>query len=396
MAVWIAHDQLSQVITGNRAAYELVRLPPQSNVSFSASEDQRPSHFKIYQHGVELPPNDLPIQIAAASGVEIRDFEQDLVFDDGTVVHELGHVMPLFDEQGRPRGAVAAFLDITERKQTEKALQASEERFRSMFEKHNAIMLLIEPDSGRIIDANQSAQNFYGYPIEKMKAMQIQDINVLNPVEVAERRRQAKHESLNFFVFPHRLANGEIRTVEVHSSPIAIHDQPILFSIIHDITERKQAEEALAASEAKYRLLLENMREAFSLYEIITDDTGQAIDFRILEANAAYERHTGLKPQEVIGKTGREVMPQIDQRQIDLYAEVALTGEPLTLEYYSKIFGRHFRVVAFRPQPGRFASIVEDITERKEAEQALQRAERLCREPHSNRECALCAIRSRR
>ncbi|CAG0932307.1 Sensor histidine kinase WalK [Thermoflexales bacterium] len=121
-AIWIAHDQMCQVITGNRGLYERLRMPPQSNASLTAPDDQRPAHFKIYKDGVELPPNELPIQITAATGVEIRDFEEELVFDDGTVVHELGNVIPLFDAQGRPRGAVAAFVDITEHKQVEAVL----------------------------------------------------------------------------------------------------------------------------------------------------------------------------------------------------------------------------------------------------------------------------------
>ena len=69
--VWISHDQTSQVVTGNRAAYERRRMTPDSNVSFTAPEGQRPSHSKIYQNGVELDPNDLPLQVCAATGVEI-------------------------------------------------------------------------------------------------------------------------------------------------------------------------------------------------------------------------------------------------------------------------------------------------------------------------------------
>ena len=121
--VWISHDQTSQVVTGNRAAYERRRMTLDSNVSFTAPEGQRPSHSKIYQNGVELDPNDLPLQVCAATGVEIRDFEEEIVFDDGTIVYELGNVMPLFDDEGRPRGAVGAFIDITDRKEADRALQ---------------------------------------------------------------------------------------------------------------------------------------------------------------------------------------------------------------------------------------------------------------------------------
>ncbi|MEI6388086.1 MAG: PAS domain-containing protein, partial [Spirochaetota bacterium] len=86
-------------------------------------------------------------------------------------------------------------------------------------------------------------------------------------------------------------------------------------------------EKTLIQSEAKYHLLFEHMKEGFSLHQIILDDTGKAIDFSVLDANAAYEAHTGQKPSDIIGKTIREIMPGVDSGQIERYGKVALTGE---------------------------------------------------------------------
>ncbi len=121
----------------------------------------------------------------------------------------------------------------------------------------------------------------------------------------------------------------------------------------------------------RYRLLFENMIEGFSLNEVITDKNGQAIDARILAVNNAYESHTGLKPQDVIGRTLLEVMPHMDTSQIEPYIRVALTGEPLSFEYYSTTQKRHFHTRVFSPQAGQFAMVQEDITERKNAELIL-------------------------
>lgn len=125
------------------------------------------------------------------------------------------------------------------------ALRKSEEMFQSMFYRHNAIMIIIEPESGQIIDANHSAENFYGYTIDKLRTMAIQDINTLSQEEVAIERKRAITEERNYFIFSHRKENGEIRIVEVHSSPIIFEEVELLLSIIHDITERKKFEEKI-------------------------------------------------------------------------------------------------------------------------------------------------------
>ncbi|MFN8596687.1 MAG: PAS domain S-box protein [Anaerolineae bacterium] len=143
-------------------------------------------------------------------------------------------------------------------------------------------------------------------------------------------------------------------------------------STVFDITERKRAEEALQASEAKYRQLFENMTEGFALNEIITDGNGRVVDYRVLDANEAYGQQTGLRTNNVIGKTIREIAPQADRPLIETLGKVALTGEPLAYEFFSKVFNRHFSVRAFSPKHGQFATIFEDITERKQSEDALR------------------------
>ncbi len=142
--------------------------------------------------------------------------------------------------------------DITQRKEAEERLKgvvevlaAGEERFRQLFEQHSAIMLLIDPFSGAIVDANTAAAEFYGYSRDQLRAMAIQQINCLPPDEIAAIREQMQLRIKNYFTFPHRLADGTVRTVEVHTSPIISNDKPLLFSIIHDITQRQQMEESL-------------------------------------------------------------------------------------------------------------------------------------------------------
>ncbi len=201
-----------------------------------------------------VPPTEFP-QIAERVQKRFRDGVEPVPkLYETKLLHKNGKSIPVEVTgaktvwQGQDSDIVL-FYDISKRKHAEASLRESEQRFHTMFEKHQAVMLLIDPDSGAIIDANEAAQHYYGYPLDVFKTMTIQDINTLPPEEVAKLRQQAAREEYNYFVFSHRLASGEIRTVEVHSSPLTLNGQTILFSIIHDITARKQVEEALKKSE---------------------------------------------------------------------------------------------------------------------------------------------------
>jgi len=132
----------------------------------------------------------------------------------------------------------------TESDYVQEALRESEERYRQMFEKNRAVKLLIDPESGAIVDANPAAAHFYGYSVEQLKKMNISHINILSIEQIKLEMTRAATEDRFHFFFHHRLASGEIRDVEVYSSPLSLHGRKLLFSIIHDITERNRAEEA--------------------------------------------------------------------------------------------------------------------------------------------------------
>ena len=117
-----------------------------------------------------------------------------------------------------------------------------------MFENNRAVKLLIDPESSEIIDANQAAADFYGYELDRLKQMKITDINALSPEEIFHEMSLAYAEQKNYFQFQHRLASGELRYVEVYSTPLDAHGKRLLYSIVHDITDRHRAEDELIRS----------------------------------------------------------------------------------------------------------------------------------------------------
>ncbi|MBL0224658.1 MAG: response regulator [Geobacteraceae bacterium] len=136
--------------------------------------------------------------------------------------------------------------------------------------------------------------------------------------------------------------------------------------------ERLDAEEALMKSESKYRQLFQNQPSAYALHEIIVDADGEPFDYRFLEINSAFEALTGLKAIDVIGKTQSEILPDNEQHWVQTYGQVALTGNNIEFENFSGLNNGYYHVIAYSPEPFKFATIFNDITERKRSENELR------------------------
>jgi len=172
-----------------------------------------------------------------------------------------------------PRGSLCA---------TEEELHESEERYRGLFENNHAIMLLIDPDNGAIVDANDAASTYYGWSIEALKMRRIDEINTLKREEVFAEMQLALSEKRNYFLFRHRLADGTIRDVEVYSGPIPLKGKSLLYSIVHDISERKKAEQQIK----------KRIKELETLYSL-----GEIAGKEGLTLDKLYQEVTNILPQ---------------------------------------------------------------------------------------------------
>ncbi|WP_052315455.1 PAS domain-containing sensor histidine kinase [Azospirillum lipoferum] len=174
-----------------------------------------------------------------------QSYETQLRCADGTLRDVLFSKAVYCRTGGKPAGIVGAVMDISERKHAEQALLERQQLFEQIFVASCAVKLLIDPLDGRIVDANPAAAEFYGHPLDRLRSMHIQDINAATGAEVARELRQAHNGERKQFQFRHRLASGDVRDVEVYISNIVVHGRTLLMSLIHDITERCIAEEAL-------------------------------------------------------------------------------------------------------------------------------------------------------
>ncbi|HUP62661.1 MAG TPA: PAS domain S-box protein [Thermoanaerobaculia bacterium] len=193
-----------------------------------------------------------------------------------------------------------------EHKRKEDALRENERRYRQMFENNRAVKLLIDPQTGAIVDANMAACDYYGYTRDELLAMRIWDINIRSEDELRHEMSRASSKERTYFHFRHMRASGEIRDVEVHTGPIDTGGRRLLYSIIHDITERKRAEEALQQSEEKYRVIFDYA--PVGIYQ-------SARDGRIVTANLALARMLGYDSIEELQTKNMERDVYFDAHQ---------------------------------------------------------------------------------
>jgi PAS domain S-box-containing protein len=172
--------------------------------------------------------------------------------------------------------------DFTKRKFSQEALRESEDKFRALFNNNQTIMLLIDPKTGQILDANPAASAYYGWSVEEITQKHITDINILEKETVNSEMLRAVSGKRHSFEFMHQLASGEIREVEVFSTPIQVQEKTLLYSIGHDITARKQAEEELIQSQEQLRALTAYWQNAIeaertTIAREMHDDFGQSM-----------------------------------------------------------------------------------------------------------------------
>jgi diguanylate cyclase (GGDEF)-like protein/PAS domain S-box-containing protein len=256
---------------------------------------------------------------------------------------------------------IAAAVD---QKRREEALRESELRYRQMFENNRAIKLLIHPQSGAIVDANMAACDYYGWSREQLRRMHIGEINVNPPDRVREDLSRASSGDRSYFQFRHRRANGEICDVEVHSGPIEVGRSTLLFSIVHDVTERRRAESTLRQQSAAMTASMDGIG--------ILD-----AQLQITYVNQSLARLFGwVSPAELLGRSLCDLYEPHEQvRLITSIVPVVQErgrwrGEATGLRRDGSQFPQEMSLTAIAGEG--MVCVVRDITERTYAEEQIK------------------------
>ena len=316
IGIGIAKDPECQTITMNPTFAKLLKMQPHENASLNAPPDERPTTFKIFHESRELTEQELPMQYAAAHGVEILDFEVDVVHDDGTVATMLEYVTPLFDEQGKTRGCIGAFLDITERKKTENLVRNHQKWLEDILNWMPIPIAFIEPGTARVTFANQAADKLAGGEFPKNKPA-AEYHTIYHCTDAAGNRipneqmpgvRVARGESLVGVELDWHTSKG-IYSLLIYSDALpAIHGYPITcIMTFQDVTKLKQIQKDLLSGYKNLQLLfntansLLSSQEPVELMSSIFQELAEQIDLDVYFNYVVVENSQMMRLSSYIG-----------------------------------------------------------------------------------------------
>jgi diguanylate cyclase (GGDEF)-like protein/PAS domain S-box-containing protein len=250
-------------------------------------------------------------------------------------------------------------------------LKESESRFNIL---HNASLGGIGlHDKGKIIDCNQGLSDLTGYSMDELMN-NFDGLSLIAP----EYRDLCMQKILSGDEAPYEVVglrkNGEVYPLQIVGKNVPYEGRQVRAVEFRDISAFKKEERAKKKIEEEYRLLTTEMQLGLALHEIITDKDGKPIDYRFISVNRSFERLTGLKGENIIGKTVLEILPHTEKYWIELYGNVALTGKSTQFERHAQELKKYFNVSAYSPQKMQFAVIIEDITDKKLKEAEIIRA----------------------
>jgi PAS domain S-box-containing protein len=309
----------------------------------------------------------------------VRDWTCRGLRKDGSTFWVSMNAQLLRGKDGRVTGTEGVVRDISERKTAEEALGESEARYRALFENNYTVILVIDPQVGAIIDANHAACAYYGWSLAELRQKNIGEINVLTAVEVQDQMDLARAQKRNYFEFRHRLADGSIHDVEVYSGPIEYQGRSLLLSIVHDTGDRRKIEAALRESEANLKKAQRFARLGSWTWHIQQNRLEWSDEmFRLFGLDQA--TFSGSLPDVI----ARAIHPADREKVEQSNLAVMRDRNPVPLEYrviwpdgsvhWIWAGGGEF-ILDEQGGPERLSGIAQDITDRKQAEEALRESE---------------------
>ncbi|MGK7397540.1 MAG: PAS domain-containing sensor histidine kinase [Candidatus Cyclobacteriaceae bacterium M3_2C_046] len=323
---------------------------------------------------LDEPERNIDMAVFALDISEVKDVEYALLESEKNLTQHLEEIQTITEEL---RVSNDELSDINlQLQEANFRLSESEKTYKSMFQDNTSIMLLIDPDDGKIVDANHAACQFYGYMPAEFRNMYIDEINLYDPELIRNDLYKVKNDNSNYFRFKHKLANGSFRDVEVYSGPVTVEKRKLLYSIIHDVTDRVEVQR-------KHLKLLEQFKK---LVDTIPNGIDECdADGTILFSNTAHYQMMKMEEGELIGKSITDFMDREDKEELCNFYKYVMEIKPVPTPFIARQKTKDGEYIDVQldwnylkdeqDQITGFIVVISDITERKKNEAALTESE---------------------
>ncbi len=375
VGVWMARDPEGRSIIGNKACYEMLRLPPGTDLSKTGPKADRLRHYEILVNGKLVPPSELPLQRVCRTGQPLWGEEMEFRFDDGTTCCVLGNVVPLLKEDGSPRGALGIFIDITARKRAEEELRRRELQYRALAE-HSLDGIVRHDRQTRHLYANETVLRALGRPREAVIGKRLDEVGLPEELvrkwsEGNERVFQTGRPEIQMFVFP--LPEGPHHFHKVFAPEFGPDGS--VESVLHigrDVDELIKAHEEVERTRQEWERTFDSVPDL-----VMTLDA----QHRIKRVNRAMAQRLGLTPEQCIGQICYECVHGVPgPPEYCPHSRTLADGQLHACEMREERLQGDFLVTTtpLLDEQGRMVGAVHvarDITARRRAEEALRQSE---------------------
>ena len=250
----------------------------------------------------------------------------------------------------------------------------TKEHFELIFNTSPDAALITRLSDGMVVEVNDVYTRLTGYTREETLGLSSIDIKLWKNPEDRQivTKELRENGSLENFETVFVRKDGSTFNGLMSAKTFMLHCVPHIFSLTRDISERKQADLVVKESEEKFRSLYANMIDGSALHTLVYDDQGVPEDYLIIDVNPAFEKLLGISKEAVINKTSKEAYGVDEPPYFEIYSRVALTSNPEVFETYFEPLDKYFSISVYCPYKGSFATIFENISERKKAEQELR------------------------
>jgi PAS domain S-box-containing protein len=376
-AIFVAEAKSGIIVEVNKKACELIG---------------RKEEEIIGMHQSEIHPSDLDEKYSREFK-EVASLHNKIAQTE--VLHKSGLKIPVeinpsiyTSEQG-DEFIIGFFRDLTPRFEWQKALQESELKFKVLFETAREGIVLVDQQKNKFEYVNPAMCEFLEFTKDELLNKGTRNIHDDKEYENIERKIQQvldgeQHSAMNI---PCRTKTGKKVYADVQATYISIGGVKYTAAFYNNITRRREIEQKLRiinkelkVSQKNYRRLFDELISGFAVHQMIYDDKGNPTDYRFLELNPAFEKLTGLKADDILNKTVKEILPDIENSWIEKYGEVAKTGKPIVFQQYAGPLKKHYEVTAYSPGKDLFATIFTDVTSLIDATRNLALSEERYRE----------------